>query len=591
MPNGDRVRLGREYISFRLEEYETVPRAGEEDGPRRPRGPSLLRDLLDEFPFLDGRIRPLVTSLDRDGLQELWMRAGKLDETYDLPPLDTWYAVSYTDEDEARKVVAYLDGDGRVRSVSVVRAGPDPCPNPSDNPLAEDQTHLEDAEGGVGARSAWQNVGADGTGVAFADIEQGWTVDHRDLADHGIPAPLTGTIVNTSRAHGTQVLGVVCAVNNTFDGVGIAYGPKAVYVASRHGTSVADAVAKAADTLAPGDVILLEVQDEDTETGLLIPVEVDEGTYDSIRLATALQISVVEVAGNGNNWNAAVDLDKEYPVLKRGFAALGDGSDEFRDSRAVMVAAARHLAKEGGAEEWYRRNNSNYGSRIDCFAQGEAVVSCSSDDLGSTTAWSKSLCMTSAAAAIVAGAAVALQGMARQTGAGALSPLALRDYLADFETGTLPALDETTWIGVMPDLAAIHELLQAKVQPLPVPVPAVSFAWRVANLCGEARAFTVRVLEEAESADEEFILQDRTILPGCFRNDPSWAPAHTPKRYVEATAGDARCCLKVDGQFARIEVRLEATGVLTIELRDASWQPVGSATGDEDCPDEPAVLA
>ena len=54
--------------------------------------------------------------------------------------------------------------------------------NPVDDPLAFLQTHLLPAPFGVGVLGAWNHAGADGAGVRYVDIEDGWNPDHGPLA-------------------------------------------------------------------------------------------------------------------------------------------------------------------------------------------------------------------------------------------------------------------------------------------------------------------------------------------------------------------------------------------------------------------------
>jgi hypothetical protein len=102
-----------------------------------------------------------------------------------------------------------------------------------------------------------------------------------------------------------------------------------------------------------------------------------------------------------------------------------------------------------------RLYNSNFGSRIDCYAWGEFVDTCSSDPLGSTTLYTPGFNGTSAASAIVAGAALSVQGMAEANLGYRFGPKQLRTLLSDPANGTVsnnPAADR---IGVMPDLGKI----------------------------------------------------------------------------------------------------------------------------------------
>src|SRR4029079_9419933 len=100
--------------------------------------------------------------------------------------------------------------------------------------------------------------------------------------------------------------------------------------------------------LKPGDVLLLEVQ------RALLPTEVDEADLDAIRLASALDVIVVEAAGNGGCALARSAAPDTGRSLRR-------GDPRFRDSGAILVGAARAALPHD------RAPFSNYGSRLDCY--------------------------------------------------------------------------------------------------------------------------------------------------------------------------------------------------------------------------------
>jgi hypothetical protein len=96
-----------------------------------------------------------------------------------------------------------------------VEAGPTPPPvNPSDDPRNSNQQYEDAAPTGINVRSAWPSV--DGFGVGFVDMEQGWTLNHEDLAAAGIS--LISGVNMAYTGHGTAVLGEVVMVDNTIGG-------------------------------------------------------------------------------------------------------------------------------------------------------------------------------------------------------------------------------------------------------------------------------------------------------------------------------------------------------------------------------------
>jgi hypothetical protein len=105
---------------------------------------------------------------------------------------------------------------------------------------------------------------------------------------------------------------------------------------------------------------------------------------------------------------------------------------------------------------------SNFGSRIDCYAWGENVTTTWSDAAGVKTgpmAYTGVFSGTSAAAAIVAGAALSVQGMAQSVLGFRLSPGQLRAILSDPNPmiNTRPANWPVDRIGVMPNLKGIAQ--------------------------------------------------------------------------------------------------------------------------------------
>ena len=387
------------------------------------------------------RVLRLYRSLDQDALRRLVERGTANDPEYRPPNFLTYFVVE-----------APLGGDidsmaSTLRSWALVElAYNEPRPyspggvNPGMYALNASQGYEDAAPVGIDARCAWNIPGGDGHGQAVIDMEVGWTLNHHDFVAHH-PALLFGAIEDADRSHGTSVLGFVCAVGNNSGIVGIAPNVQAVNVVSYKAdpssqpsaATIPDAIAQAVLHLAVGNVLLLEVELN------FLPCESDPACFAAIRLATAAGIAVVEAAGNGNqNLDQFVDA-LHHPILLR-----APGNPWFTDSLAIMVASSTTTVPHA------RRASSNHGSRIDCYAWGDSVQTCSSANAGDTGSHTVApeFMDTSAAAAIIAGAALSVQGMREAAGLARFDPADLR---AALQKGT-PSSDP---IGVMPDLCAI----------------------------------------------------------------------------------------------------------------------------------------
>ena len=293
-----------------------------------------------------------------------------------------------------------------------------------------------------------------GHGAALVDVEIGWTRNHVALQSHNIPPPIVGVEDVLSSSHGTSVLGVVCG-DDPAGFTGIAPGVSSVRVASCKpdnatpvsNESVAEAIAVAAATVRPGDVILIEMQSPE-----FLPCEAVVACFESIAVATALGIVVVEPAGNGNtNLDGLRDPLGGFPFRRGGI--LPAAYAPF-DSKAILVASADSAVPHS------RRANSNFGSRVDCYAWGDSVLTATSAGPWDLASYAPPCFVdTSAAAAIIAGITLAVQGALRTLGHAPLSPMALRTFMSAAAYGTEPAAADRERIGVMPDLCkAVNQL-------------------------------------------------------------------------------------------------------------------------------------
>ena len=402
------------------------------------------------------------------------------------------------------------------------------------------QWYLHAAPVGLGIVPLWQaNVaGADGSGQHFVDIERGWTLDHQWLLKN--PADTLpwikmersngGDLCDTSRSHGTAVLGVVCATHDAKAIIGFAPRTETAAVISiwarpaevdtRQSSAprpampmTADAIMLAAARLAKASqqsarspdfaddqrfglnaVLLIEAQANISMRPIYnYPVEIYPDTFHAIELATRAGITVIEPAGNGNQFQGEASaaykanlkqgrklaeyVDMNQPLVESlsgpgSWASLTNPSRStaFIDSGAILVAAASHTAPPKPRSDakfedrpWTPWQYSNRGERVDCYAQGVYVLTAQSDDVMNTGTYSKDSAnddfgATSAAAAIIAGAALSIQGIHAANFGAAMSPSRLREAFRDQtpESGGTAVMTvsrlEKKKVGVIPNL-------------------------------------------------------------------------------------------------------------------------------------------
>ena len=333
--------------------------------------------------------------------------------------------------------------------------------NPLDDKRFGDQGYLKSAPEGVAAQAGWGRLtSAHGiVNVSFADVENNWRQSHTDFPPW-LPSlnPVVGLRLGTedARNHGASVLSVVMAVDNKFHIIGLATGlPQgSIRLASVNNGQSVNNVANAIATvvqrggMVAGDVLLIEVEREGR------PVELDCADFAAIYHAVNTNgIIVVEAAGNGN-----VDLNVAYQNYRCSFEAIQNASD----SGAILVGAGHSLVEDSNHPAGHRRwtrdpKASNYGSRVNCYAWGERVLTLR----GTNTV--ADFNATSAAAAVIAGMAILVQSLWKASHGGVpLSPTRMRDVLSNPDNGTpqYPTQLERQnnmlkAIGSMPDLARV----------------------------------------------------------------------------------------------------------------------------------------
>jgi hypothetical protein len=406
------------------------------------------------------RLLPLVQSLKPERLCELMEKARAMDPEAKLQDFFTWYQFSPPAGLDPDRMARLLRKSEMVESAYVMRPVRPPV-TASNDPRSKRQRYLNAAGTGINARYAWGFPGGDGSGIGFVDMERGWNLNHEDLAAAGIT--LISGISHDCLQHGTSVLGEVLMVDNNIGGIGIAPGAKGRVVSQwrKSGNfdendpqsfNNVDAIWSAISSMVFGDVLLLEAQDlaplgatapdatgAATQAMSYWPIEVAYGAYGVIQHATALGIVVVEAAGNGKN-----DLDtykNEY-----GKKIFDPNSADFRDSGAIMAGAGTKASPHKPV------NTTNHGKRVDCYAWGEKVDTATINNQGKDD-YRKDFDGTSSASAIIAGAALVVQGLAQAKLGQRYSPKVLRQILNT--TGTPSKHPGVDRIGVMPDIQAI----------------------------------------------------------------------------------------------------------------------------------------
>ena len=331
---------------------------------------------------------------------------------------------------------------------SVTTRADDSCPITT--PLYErQQGYLAPAPAGIDVPAAWARNGGKGDGVWFADVEGAWNTDHEDIPGERIVLA-GGQPVTSWRPHGTAVLGEVVAKPNELGMVGIAPNVERIVTASIGRIGAAAAIDLAAAELRAGDVLLIELHAIGPR-GRFLPMEYWDDVFDVVKAATDRGIIVVAAAGNGDE-----NLDhKRY---------AGKLDRTVRDSGAILVGAG--APAHPGYTDRSRLYFSNYGSRVDVQGWGFEVATfdygdlqgCDADDRKYTAKFGG----TSSASPIVAGAALAIAGIARQHGR-TLSPREMRDLLRTTGSAQTDGPDGGTdkHIGPRPNLAAALDALDA----------------------------------------------------------------------------------------------------------------------------------
>ena len=386
-------------------------------------------------------LRPLFATLSATRLQSLESGA-RFRARGPVPSLGSWHRLKLSSAADLPRLLAELNA---LAEVDTAYLAPVPAPPPGGRAPAATpdftsrQGYLGPAPDGIDARFARTQPGGDGAGIKLVDLEYSWLLSHEDLQLQGVS--LGGACEPfCADDHGTAVLGMLVGRSNGF-GVTGGVPAAAVQVISpvetgTLGYNLPAAVAAAGAGLGPGDVLLIEQQGVGPHGGTrFVPVEWDPAVFDAIRLVTQTGVIVIEAAGNG-----AENLDD---------ADFQGRFDRSRfDSDAIIVGA--------GTQGHARSSTTNYGSRVDLQGMGCCVSTTGYGDLfdGGTrgTRYTAVFAGTSSASAMVASAAVAVQGFRKSSRGTVLAPDELVALLR--ATGTAQTGGTSQPVGPMPDLRA-----------------------------------------------------------------------------------------------------------------------------------------
>lgn len=416
---------------------------------------SRWQKIVKQFPGVT--VTNLFTTIKPATISKLISRAKRSDRKYKPSALLSYAVIDFVPGHDHDRLMKMLAKEENVALAYLEVIPPLPSsPSIKKNPLYQFQQYLDAAPTGINAKYAWGLTGGFGEGnLKFIDIEMGWICGHEDIVLHTYPD--TGVNHIDYQDHGAAVLGIIMMKNNRVGGIGIV--PEITgYVISQvredGDFNTADAIMTAITYLEAGDVLLLETQCFDSSAcKKMWPIEIQDAVFELIRLATALGIIVIEAAGNGNlDTCKGNNLDR---FLWRKKKTLDRNSPDFKDSGAIIVAAATSTIPHCRIED------TNFGSRVDCYAWGEQVTTAGYFPRSSGYAkniYTENFGGTSSASAIIAGAAIAIQSILKANKCKPLRPAQMRGILSNDGYGTSSHRGRPKdKIGVMPDLKKILE--------------------------------------------------------------------------------------------------------------------------------------
>lgn len=334
--------------------------------------------------------------------------------------------------------------------------------------VGQRQFHLDPAPVGINARYAWQFAGADGAKTHLYVMEGGWSRYHPEIAslplrdiDKATAAdaaagilPLASTFVEPATGtsedhdHGAKTLSILVAQDikpaerfseegfdiesHTTGLVGLVPNVARIAIGTQHdadlstvGTEVmARAIAAAIHSAIANPTVLLvereivgaskeslgEAWDEVVKPApFKVPYDSTFASYIGFILAIEFGVHVVMPMGNGEDQTldgAQYALDKVYAKLRALY--LAEYGFDPVNSQPIRVAAATRVGTEWKFNDPVMGTGTNYALVADCF--GPVLVTCA--DQSATATFGQ----TSAASAVIAGAAASILGRARAKG-------------------------------------------------------------------------------------------------------------------------------------------------------------------------------
>ncbi len=255
----------------------------------------------------------LFTAVSPEIITGLLNKARQMDALYHPPDLLSYYVIGFPDTIKPDELLKKLPELEEIEMAYLQSAVINPPAIYSPDPRVISKGYLDPSPEGINATYAWMMNGGKGLRkIKFIDIEQGWITDHEAVEVNTLP--LTGINNPLFRDHGVAVLGVIIMKENGMGGSGIAPGVTSYVISQWRPDGMpndADAVLAAVSYLDFGDILLIETQSfYAVRNNKLWPAEIQEATFQVIRLATALGIIVIEAAGNGDQYNkTGNDLD------------------------------------------------------------------------------------------------------------------------------------------------------------------------------------------------------------------------------------------------------------------------------------------